>query len=200
MALALVLLIAAACFGYASISSTYELGWRMNFAEKRFDVAQSVSDGNTQHDEISRALYILDVFPKEGNYDFFNKVNPETDFGEAWKVADELRAYSKEISRMDKSEPAYQVALDNIQKKISFFRSNFNGAFKAYVYYGHNGWLGDVSVLLFILSALFGLLALFESRQRYLFWMFVLIILIIAIIAAFSWYIHVAPIYYAGPT
>lgn len=123
--------------------------WSHNFAEKHLNVAQVMSDAETQEAEISKAIDILKIFPKEGNFDLLNKNNPSTDMRLAWKALYQLKDYAGEVKGMNKTSQEYQLGIYNTQEKVSYFRNTFGDAF-----YNYSSW-GTLSSYFFFLCLIF---------------------------------------------
>jgi hypothetical protein len=61
----ILIMIASIGFGGISVAHSYQYKWRLNFAEKHLDIAQGVTDADSQYEEISKTIEILKQFPKE---------------------------------------------------------------------------------------------------------------------------------------
>lgn len=135
-----------------SIITANQYRWSYDFAEKHLDVARAMSDAETQEAEISKVIDILQIFPKEGNFDLLNKNNPNTDMRLAWKALYELKNYAGEVKAMDKTSQEHQLGIYNTQEKVSYFKKTFESAFGNYNEWGtFSGYFLVLSIIFFIL-------------------------------------------------
>lgn len=200
----IIVIIASIGLGSISVAHSYQYKWRLNFAEKHLDIAQGVTDAESQYDEISKTIEILDTFPRKGNYLIYNKYYPTTEMETAWSALYQLENYTNEIKDLDKSSSAYQIGIYNSQEKISYFKTTLWQAFPTFVYWGAWGWLGDVSLILGMLGGAFGWFALiFNSFRREVSKRIKIILLLtlsVLIIEGIIFYIiFYVPVFYTGP-
>jgi hypothetical protein len=179
---------------------SYQYSWRLSFASQHLSNAGAFTDAESQSVEIAKAIEILDAFPKEGNYAFWNKQNPRTDLGAAWKSLHELKAYADEIKKLDKSSPQYQVGIYNIQEKISYFFGNFYGAFTEYEEWGVAGWLAGPTIVcgvIWMIATIMLSIVVTVNRSS-LTPVVANFVIMIAAGAIFLW-IYLSPVFYTGP-
>ena len=183
-------------FGSLTVSSAYQYRWNWDFAQKHLDVALAMSDPDTQELEISKAIDILQMFPKEGNSDPLNKNNPTTDMSLAWKALYQLKDYSTEWKVVDKNSQDYQLVIYNTQEKISHFKKTFRGAFVNYY-----DWTA-LSTPFYILSIVFFMAFTYPYmilRERYRSRLALLSILGIILAGIIFFFLPFTPILYFGP-
>ncbi|MFA5714617.1 MAG: hypothetical protein WC998_02660 [Candidatus Paceibacterota bacterium] len=203
--LAIILMVAAIIFGLAVTNYTYQYGWSMNYAQKHLSIAKGSADVEIQYAEISKAIEILQVFPKEGNYDYLNNVNPSTDMKTGWSSLYQLQNYTNEIRLMDKSSPAYQQGVRNIQERIASSYAVFEAAANSFIGYELKGWvimLACVVGLVGFIIAIFCLLINFVSyNHESPLVKAILFLTALSIVAVFlGWiYVQAVPIFYTGP-
>jgi hypothetical protein len=187
--------------GFFGTVFPYQYQWRLNFASQHISNAQAFTDAGSQSAEIARAIEALDAFPKEGNFDLWNKDNPATNLATAWNSLYELKGYADRISKLDKGSPEYQIGIKNIQEKIAYFYQNFYGAFDAYLEFGVSGWLITPSMFfgaVWLTVWLFLMVKLFHSRSPHIEAWILNAVLMFSVIAIWSW-IHMSPVLYTGP-
>lgn len=188
--------------GAISVASTYDYGWRITFAEKHLDVAQSVTDAQSQYVEISKAIEILQVFPKEGNYFILNKNDPLTSMTITWMSLYQLQDYANETARLDRNSSSYQLGIYNSQEKISYFKENLWESFKTFITWGANGWLAYLALSLGTLGFMVGMIMTnpfdrrIDHRGRLIIFRTFLLTLVALIVFAI---ITGIPLFYTGP-
>ena len=201
-AVLIVLMSLSIWLGFISMGLVYQYGWRLKFAQSHLDLAQAASDATTQYREISQAIEILQNFPKEGNYAYFNKLNPKTNLANAWKALQEAQVYAGQTMTLDKNSSAYNIAIYNSQEKIQYFEKEYMGAFTEYIEWGAGGYIGTIAIFglglpwitcWFITIAW----ALTDNGWEALVWILTSIPVWIAV-AFFAW-VGIAPVYYSGP-
>lgn len=201
-AIAIVLMCLSMLLGFISMGLVYQYEWRQRFAGAHLDIAQAASDATTQYQEISRAIEILQTFPKEGNWDFFNKLNPKTNIANAWKALQEAQTYTELSTTLEKNSSAYNIAIYNTQEKIQYFENEYMGAFSVYIDWGAGRYIGNyigvgLGIIWFICWAITWLLASDGSGWEALVWILTSIPIWIALVF-FIW-VGFAPVYYSGP-
>jgi len=201
-AIAIVLMCLSMFLGFLSMGLVYQYEWRQRFAGAHLDIAQASSDATTQYQELSRAIEILQTFPKEGNWDFFNKLNPKTNIANAWKALQEAQAYAEESANLEKSSAAYNIAIYNTQEKIQYFESEYMGAFSVYITYGAGRYIGDylalgLGIVWLICWIITWVSASNDNGWEALVWILTSIPIWIAFV--FLIWIGYAPVYYFGP-
>ncbi|GMX58668.1 MAG: hypothetical protein MCSN_3220 [Candidatus Microsyncoccus archaeolyticus] len=200
----ILIMIASIGFGGISVAHSYQYKWRLNFAEKHLDIAQGVTDADSQYEEISKTIEILNTFPKEGNYLVYNKYYPLTDMGTAWSALYQLKNYTSEIKDLDETSSAYQLGIYNSQEKISYFKASLWQAYPTFVYWGVWGWLGDVSLILGVLGGAFSwfLLILNSFRRQISKGKRIILLLTLSVLmieGIICYIIFYVPVFYTGP-
>jgi len=202
LTLAVVFMIATITCGIVGTQQAHQYQWRMRFAQSHLSVAQAVTDADSQYTEINKAIEIYDAFPKQGNYDLLNKRNPNTDLQTTWTALYQLRDYTDQIRKLDKSGSSYQLGIYNSQEKIKYFQQTFGNAFQEYVDYGLRGWLQRLSVILFccwFMLSFMGL-ATHVGRESRLVALYLITAIPMVIAAIIFLIITTMPILYIGPT
>jgi hypothetical protein len=198
------LIAASIILGSVSVASTYQYNWRLNFAEKHLEIAQGVTDADSQYTEISKTIEILQIFPKEGNYLIYNQNYPTTDMKTAWSALYQLQNYSNEIKGLDRNSSAYQLGIYNSQEKISYFKTTLWDAYTIFVYWGVKGWVRHLAFLTGIIGFAGSELVLMTGHLRRNLSRNIKIILCAAvasqvIAAVILYYIVSVPVFYTGP-
>lgn len=201
--IAIVLMVLAVILGLVSMFNVYQYEWRNRFAWSHLDLAEASSDIGTQYVEVSKAVVIMDTFPKQGNWDFWNKQNPKTNMAMAWQALYELQNYTFHTSTLNRSDASYNIAVYNNQEKIQYFQEQFSGAFSEYLIWGANGWFGGLGVLLGGFSVLFFTIVILlsiddDAGTETLAWF--LSTIPFWIFSIFFMVVSVSPIFYGGPT
>jgi hypothetical protein len=202
VAFVVALMAASIIFGAISVAYTYDYGWRVNFAEKHLNVAQSVTDAESQYVEISRAIEILQVFPKEGNYFILNKNDPLTNMTITWMSLYQLQGYANEIRKMDRNSSSYQIGIYNSQEKISYFKENLWESFETFITWGANGWLAYLAASLGIFGFMAGLIVAspYEHKVDYQGRSIIFRTFFLTLIALIVFFIIAGiPLFYTGP-
>jgi hypothetical protein len=202
-AITIVLMSLSIWVGLISMGLVYQYQWRLKFAQSHLDLAQAASDATTQYQEISRAIEILQTFPKEGNYAYFNKLDPKTNLANAWKALQEAEAYAQQTTTFEKNSSAYNIAIYNIQEKIQYFEDEYIGAFNAYIEWGAGSYIGTyiggvgLGIPWLICWIITFLWALTENGWEALAWILTSMPIWIAI--AFFFWAGIVPVSYSGP-
>jgi len=197
-------IIASIGFGSISMAHSYQYTWRINFAEKHLEIATGVTDAESQYNEISKTIEILDTFPKQGNYLIYNKYYPTTDMETAWSALYQLKNYTNEIKYLDKASSTYQIGIYNSQEKILYFKTTLWEAYPTFVYWGAYGWLMDLSAYLGIIGFSFSLFVLLSDSLRKNISKNKIIILLLmncwlAMVGIIFYIILNIPVFYRGP-
>lgn len=178
----------------------YQCAWRIVFARRHIDVAQAVTDANSQYNEISKVKEILDSFPKEGNYDFLNKLNPNTDLKTAFLALSEIKNYTDTVRKMKRESSEYQLGIYNTQEKLQYFENTFFEAFEAYRDWGTLGGFllfGKILLsLIFAFALIWNIMDTWDDKER-IFWFIMGSIYLIVILATILSFL--APLFYSGP-
>lgn len=202
-AVAIVLMSLSIWVGFISMGLVYQYEWRLRFAQSHLDLAQAASDATTQYQEISRAVEILETFPKEGNYAYFNKLNPKTNLANAWKAIRELRSYAEQTASLDKNSSAYNIAIYNSQEKIQYFENEYMGAFTEYIEWGAGRYIGEFIgcwglglawIICWIITSWW---ASTDNGWEALVWILTSMPIWIAFV--FFLWVGIVPVYYSGP-
>lgn len=202
--IAIILMCFAIFAGLVSMGLTYQYQWRLRFAQSHLDVAQAVSNAETQYQEVTRAIEILKDFPKEGNYDFWNRFNPKTNLERAWNALYEIKNYADSVRKLETDSSAYHIGVYNIQEKIQYFENEYLGAFSNYIFWGAGEWIGQFIGLGLGIVWIFcwGITCAWafddgEDREA-LIWILTSIPIWIALF--FFLWVGISPVFYAGPT
>lgn len=203
-AIAILLMCLSMLLGFISMGLVYQYEWRQRFAGAHLDIAQASSDATTQYQEISKAIEILGTFPKEGNWHFFNKLNPKTNLANAWKALQEVQAYAKLSATLEKNSSAYNIAIYNTQEKIQYFENEYMGAFSTYIDWGAGRYIGEyiglgLGVVWVICWGITWVTALEEEDNGWEALAWILTSIPIWIAFVFFIWVSLAPIYYFGP-
>ena len=187
---------------FIAFALVHQYEWRLHFANAHLDAAQAVTDAKTQYFEVKRAVEILQVFPKEGNYYFFNKLDPKTNLANAWRALLEIENYTASISELDKNSPEYQIGIYNSQEKIQYFEREYWGAFDNFKTWGAGGYLGSVSIIFGVIWFIFWAITMFWALDdgegwETLAWLLSSIPIWIAF--AFFLWVGMSPVFYSGP-
>ena len=200
---ALASMFVAIFFGLVAMSNAYQYEWRKRFAWAHLDLAEASSDITTQYSEVSKAIQILDTFPQNGNWDFWNKLSPKSNMVNAWLAFYEVQNYTRSTSTLNRTDAAYNVAVYNNQEKIQYVEEQYSGAFDNYITWGAGSYLGSVGIIFGVFWVFSWGITWFwafsdESTLEAVMWIMMIVPLIIA--AAFFLWVGLTPIYYIGPT
>jgi hypothetical protein len=198
---AVVLMASSIFMGIIAMNNVYQIEWRNKFANQHLDLAQASSNGETQYTEVSQAISIYSTFPKQGNWDYWNKLNPKTNMVNVWTALNEMQTYANTSASLTITDPAYQIAVYNTQEKVQYFQDNYGDAFDSYITWGAGGWVAGLGIAMAVASAILlfsvGFWAMMDESQAFIGWLLVFIPLIIAGIF-FAW-VGISPVYYTGP-
>jgi len=192
----------AILLGIVSMNLVYQKEWRLMFGRQHLDLAQAASNAETQYQEISQAIRCMETFPKEGNWDFWNKLNPKTNLAKAWTALYEVQAYADSVQKLPENDSAYHIGVYNTQEKIQYFENEYLGGFSAYLDWGAGRYIGNIiggtfAVIWGICWAITSYWASEDSGLEALAWILTSLPIWIAVI--FFLWVGVSPVFYSGP-